>query len=364
MLPRAPSKQLLSCVYTSKRHNAIFDSDDLNGRMMVANIMDSSVGGCANAARGTDNNSNNGGAIPTDRWCASMLKSADIGCLQERLTDSIRGHVKIIKKHGRIPRKGLTVAVDMHLIYRYDKKPSEELTRSRYKGGTRYFERYMTMQCVDDGIRLNLGAAYLKMTDFVPDLLRVLLESVRDLGVKVKMLLLDREFFSVNSIGLLQKHGVPFLVPCRNTGNVVAALREFAQGRRGNISDNIIEGNDGSVAYHMVITKRKKIKKPEKPEEEYIGFATNVSTQDTRRYAARWGIETGYRLVEEMRPKTRIKDVSARMLCFYYALVAYNEWVILRMLCSDGSGRQSALTQLVFKSGMETMLIQEPKPPP
>lgn len=113
----------------------------------------------------------------------------------------------------------------------------------------------------------------------------------------------------------------------------------------------------------MVLARRKKIQNPVEAEERYIGFATNVPTQDTVQYAARWGIETGYRLVEEMRPKTRITDVDARMFCFYYVLMAYNEWMILRMLFSDDSGRQCELTLLVFKLGMELLLILEPKPP-
>ena len=114
----------------------------------------------------------------------------------------------------------------------------------------------------------------------------------------------------------------------------------------------------------MVITKRKKVRNPARPEDAYIGFATNVPAENTRQYATRWSIETGYRLVEEMRPKTRIADVSAKMFCFYYVLAAYNEGVILRMLCSDDSDRQCALTQLGFKLGMESLLMPEPKPLP
>ena len=161
-----------------------------------------------------------------------MLKRIDVDCLQEGLGGSIRDHVRILKVHNKIPKQGLTVAVDLHLIPRYDKNPGAELTRSRYKKGTKYFERYMTAQCVNDGIRLNLGAVRLGMFDSVPDSLRVLLESVRGAGVETRLILLDREFFSIEAIRLLQGCGMPFLVPCRNTGNVVAALREFEQKRR------------------------------------------------------------------------------------------------------------------------------------
>ncbi len=74
-------------------------------------------------------------------------------------------------------------------------------------------------------------------------------------------MLLDREFFSVDAINKLQENNVKFLMPCKNTYNVVAALREFAQGKRRKISGNVIENNLGSAAeYSMIITDRKKAK--------------------------------------------------------------------------------------------------------
>ena len=145
---------------------------------------------------------------------------------------------------------------------------------------------------------------------------------------------------------------------------VVASLGEYARRARSRVSGNTLEGDCRSVQYTMVITQRKKKKKKDGllPHEKYIGFATNVPTQDTCEYAARWGIETAYRLVEEMSPKTRVAHVAARMLCFYYSLLAYNEWMILRIMLSDGRDSQSAMTQLTFKHMVE-LDIPEPKPP-
>ena len=94
------------------------------------------------------------------------------------------------------------------------------------------------------------------------------------------------------------------------------------------------------------------------PEEKYIGFFT-IKTED---YAKRWGIETGYGKIEECRAKTRISDMESRMLCFYYSLVLYNEWIVVRAILSDGTERQSAMTMLTFKVQLESLLCQ-PKPP-
>ena len=55
--------------------------------------------------------------------------------------------------------------------------------------------------------------------------------------------------------------------------------------------------------------------------------------------------------------------METRMLCFYYSLVLYNEWIIVMVMLSDGTERQSAMTMLTFKVQLESLLIRQSKPP-
>ena len=348
---------MLACANTSNRHNAIFGTDDLNHGMLKGAIMDSSVGGCANATRSKRCDT------PSDRWYASAIKGIEQDTVQCAFEEKVTGQLDTLKRLGKFPKKGLDIAIDMHLISRYDRVPGEELTRGKYKNGTTYFERYMTVQCVNDGMRMVLAASYLKRLESVPDYVDIVLKTMTKMDIKIRLVLLDREFFSVDAIEMLQENDVKFLMPCRNTGNVVAALREFEQGRRGKISENVIENNWNSVAYYIMITDRKNAKDSDIPEERYIGFATNYPGIKTEVYAKRWGIETGYGKIEECRAKTRITDMESRMLCFYYSLILYNEWIIVRAMISDGTERQSAMTMLTFKIQVESHLMREPKPP-
>ena len=350
-------KNMLACANTSNRHNAIFGTDDLNHGMLKGAVMDSSVGGCANAIKRKDCNT------PSDRWYASAIKGIEQDTVQHMFEEKIAVQLDTLKKLGKFPKKGLDIAIDMHLIPRYDRVPGEDLTRSKYKNGTTYFERYMTVQCVNDKMRTVLAASYLKRLESVPDYVDIVLKTMAEMDIKIHLVLLDREFFSVDAISRLQENNVKFLMPCKNTGNVVAALREFAQKKREKISGNVIENNRGSATYYIMITDRKNAKDSDVPEEKYIGFATNHPTIKTEVYAKRWGIETGYGKIEECRAKTRISDMESRMLCFYYSLVLYNEWIIVRAMLSDGTERQSAMTMLTFKVQLESLLIRQSKPP-
>ena len=51
------------------------------------------------------------------------------------------------------------------------------------------------------------------------------------------------------------------------------------------------------------------------------------------------------------------------MLCFYYSLTLFNEWIIARAEVSDGTERQSIMTMLAFKTQISYFILQ-PKPPP
>ena len=77
----------------------------------------------------------------------------------------------------------------------------------------------------------------------------IVLKTMAEMDIKIHPALLDWEFFSVDAASRLQENNVKFLMPCKNTCNVVAVLRESAQGKRRKSSRNVIENNRGSAVY-------------------------------------------------------------------------------------------------------------------
>ena len=69
-------------------------------------------------------------------------------------------------------------------------------------------------------------------------------------------------------------------------------------------------------------------------EKEHFAFATNIMWSDpaamperiTEKYKKRWGIETGCRCPEQMRPHTTSKNASVRIMLFYMAMIMFNLW--------------------------------------
>lgn len=315
--------------------NTIYDVNDLADGMMRASIMDATVGGAANGARNSQiSDAIMNHPIPSDQWFNNIITKTNSEAAIDGFARMVSRLLVNLNKLGQIPREGLTIAIDMHLIPRYDRIKGPELTRSKSKAGTGLFERYITAQCVDDNARLILGCLPVYASESIPDMVRCILEMVHKTGCKIKLVLLDREFFSTGVIQEIIDMHVDYLMPCTNTTGVVGALNEFAAGRRQAVSEHILIGSGRQVPYHMVITDRKKRgKKPAiLPKEKFIGFATSLPHIDINQYSSRWGIETGYSMIEAMRAKTRSRDAGARLFCFLYSLMVFNGWVMLNSL--------------------------------
>ena len=225
----------------------------------------------------------------------------------------------------------------MHLIRRWDRKHGAELVRSKSKGRTGTFERYVVAQCVRPGVQLALALLHMPALEDTADYVRRAITACRGTGAEIGTVMLDREFFSTDVIRTLGELGVGYLIPCVNTPNVVDAITEFSKGERPQVSGfRIAKSKNDYAEYTMIITERKRKSKKrrkaesceEEPEERYIAFATNRPGIDVDRYAERWMIETGFRMVENERVRTRSRSVTVRTLCFLYSLVLYNAWVL------------------------------------
>lgn len=192
----------------------------------------------------------------------------------------------------------------------------------------------MTVQCVSAGSQITVAAAHMPSLESTAGFVSKAIDICERGGVTIRNVLLDREFFSGDVIGALNGAGVGYLMPCPNTSGVVAAIREFAAGTRPAVSAHAIVKSHGErVPYTMIIVTRRKRRRKSgssgaDPEDTYIAFATNRPGINVERYARRWMIETGYRMIENQRVRTRSRKAAARTLCFLYSMLVYNIWVI------------------------------------
>ncbi len=265
----------------------------------------------------------------------------------------------------------------MHLIPRYDKKHGGELVRSRKKSGTAVFERYMTIQCLVKHCRLVLGVLHMPALEDTADFVRRTIDSARRAGAEPGVVMLGREFFSAAVISELDAAGVGYIIPCKNTDAVVATLSEHDGIKRRVEVESVVSGTSKSARYTMVITKRRKKRSGKTnveklpAHERLIGFATNVPGIDPDEYSRRWGIETGYRMIENARVRIHSKSPVARMLYFVYSAAVFNAWAMADAMIGSVTGiiaedpliTQQCLNDVIKRGISDCRTLPQPPPP-
>lgn len=246
---------------------------------------------------------------------------------------------------ARLWKKVVITATDQHDIPAKFKNIDEECMDTGYpKGGTSKRIRYTTIKIVGGsaGLTLNIhptGKKYNKA-----DIVRHQLEEIRKLGVRSKLHLLDRGFYTSEVLLALINMDQRFVMPAVKNKAIVRIIEDYARGTGKAVQRYTVRGKNGEVEITLVIVPKKNAKDTDPPKDRFLVFATNYSMREARtiianipiEYKKRWGIETGYRVAKQVRPFTCSRNMSVRLVLFFFTMILYNLWVVSCYIASDG----------------------------
>jgi hypothetical protein len=134
--------------------------------------------------------------------------------LEDRCNDALAAHLP-----RRLRRRKQRLALDLTLVPyhgRYYLDP-KEIVRGQAKSGTTHFHAYATVYLIFRGQRFTIALTVVHDGEPLKEVIRRLLGRATAAGVRPALLLLDREFYSVDVIRYLQAARYPFLMPlvCR-----------------------------------------------------------------------------------------------------------------------------------------------------
>ena len=248
-------------------------------------------------------------------------------------------------KRGGLARRGpIMVAIDKHMIPRHDRGSMLYLVYSKFKSGTSKFEGYATVQAVAANINAVLGCLPLVRGDFDVDFVRKFAQNLDCARIMVRLFLMDREFYSVEIMREMYRMGKMFLMPAVKNSRVQRAIllaHEAGQTAGSCVHGFTIRNNLGQTAsFNLVIIPSDCHKNEERAVlDRYVAFATSLPVSGPvdeiligvpADYRRRWGIETGYRQIEQVRAKTTSRSQGIRLLVFFASVFVYNMWAIER----------------------------------
>jgi len=241
----------------------------------------------------------------------------------------------------RLQRRRWQVAIDWHLIPYYGQayQSRNELYRSKQQRGTTHFHAYATACIVQYGQRYTLALTWIRRHESTVTVLRRLLARLREIGVKIKVLLVDRAFFSTHVTAFLQEEHIPFLMPVVLRGRRPKkpnkagkkGLRWIKRQKAGWYRHTLTKGK--ATATFAVCVSYRSYRKGKKrvPRHQKLLFAAwrvhGTPTEIRERYRQRFGIETSFRQLHQSRIYTCTRNPHLRLLFVAVALLLRNLWV-------------------------------------
>ena len=311
--------------------------------------------------------------------CRDLKDAPSDQAMLNALNDGLPKRPRVLERwlvaalQTKLPRKLIRhareVAIDWHLIpYHGEPQRSEnELYHSAPKSGTTKFHAYATACVVEDGWRYTLALTWIKKGEKAVTVLQRLWQQIAQIGLKIKVLLLDRQFFSVPVMNWLIGQRQPFLMPVvlrgrsLKKGRQATGLRAFRQQPAGWYS--YTHGHTTTsvsisicVAYKSYSDRKTQTRKTKKL--LFAAWGVKRSPRATcELYRRRFGIETSYRQLQEARIRICTRDPKLRLLFVGVALVLRNVWVWLhatRLAAPDGKLR---LERLRFRQLLEWLAM-------
>ena len=254
--------------------------------------------------------------------------------LEKGFRGIIAGTLREAKKR-RLLWKLLDVAIDFNGVPWYGKLLSF-IVKGEKKEGTNRFICFATLSIVVSGERFIIDAVPFTLLAGKKKAVQELLESTNRYGIRIRRVMLDRGFYDVSVVNLLNNR-VGYLIPAVRTKGIKRAIRELEE--KGEcITGYTMKSATGKTATCTLFI----IWDEEK--ERWLPFITNLSVDKRNRetladaYRKRWGIETSYRMKNQFKAKTCSRCYAVRYVLYMLSLCMYNLWVLLNIIHAEYLG--------------------------
>ena len=258
--------------------------------------------------------------------------------LQRRLNDALAGRLP-----RALRRRTQRLAIDLTLIPYHGEpfRDEAEVYRSLAKDGTSHFHAYATAYVVLKGQRFTVALTTVAKGEPLKDVVQRLLTQASSVGVRPRLLLLDRGFYGVDVIRYLQAARYPFLMPVVIRGRKAddprgpGGTRIFAVMKRsGWFEYTVTSGTKRTARVSICVSCRNYRGQWKRHGRQALVYACwGVSGRSCpwvrETYRSRFGIESSYRQMNQARGRTSTRRPELRLLYAGIALVLRNEWVWL-----------------------------------
>jgi hypothetical protein len=235
-------------------------------------------------------------------------------------------------------KRSYTVAIDLTLIpyHGQPQKDKAEVVRGAPKAGTTHFHGYATASVVHSKQRYVVALRFIEAGEAMAEIVGKLLKRLKALGIKLRRLYLDKGFCAIPVFKSLDRRAVCYVVPIPIRGKS-GGVRDLFVGPKGYWTPYTFHSaKHGAYTVQAVVVRRYTKGRFKRKGVKWFAYAvTGLPPSVTPRqvfelYRQRFGIETSYRQMNQVRARTSTRNPTIRLLLIGLAFILVNVYVALR----------------------------------
>jgi len=269
--------------------------------------------------------------LPSHTTCLNTLHQLDLEELVRQSSAILAEPAMKVLKKGR----SYYFAIDKTDIPYYGDREGRYapyVVGGKRKASTNYFYAYMTLSIVDKNKHFTLAVIPWTKESKNLDGIQQCVDIIYALGLKIKCLTLDREFYATPIFRYLQNMQIPHIVPAKVNSD---ELRNQLKGKKSKTFHYVLNSSKTDALkikiYDCVIYQMGKKEKHGTIHHPFVVFRVPLSSRKIREiYSHRFSIESSYRMCNLTKAKTTSKDPVIR---FFYTLISFlyqNCWIVIQ----------------------------------
>jgi hypothetical protein len=239
------------------------------------------------------------------------------------------------------------IAVDFHDEPYYGRDDPEDddnwVCRGEARDGTTRFYRCATAYLMLHDVRLTLAVVFVKPKMDKVVILKRLLNGVRAAQIRIKCLYADKGFCCIPVLRYLARHRISAILAMPIRGKQ-AGSRALCRGHTSYRTTYTLQSAEyGSLTVPIAVVRTYQRRRSGQRQLRWLLYVClrigGPVLRIRRRYRRRFGIESGYRLMEQVRARTTSHNPALRFLLMGVALLIVNMWIRLHWLFLRRPGR-------------------------
>ena len=239
-------------------------------------------------------------------------------------------------------KRNYNVAIDLTLIP-YHGQPYEdkkEIVRGAPKSGTTHFHGYATISIVHNNQRYVVALHFVEYGEEMAEIVRWLLRRLKSLKLLVRRVFLDKGFCSNPVFKVLHQHHVSYVIPIPVRGKS-GGVRDLFQGKSRKTTYTFHSPKQGAYTVNAIVVQRYSKGRYGRHRRKWFAYAVAglptgiLPSQVFELYRQRFGIESSYRQMNQVRARTSTRNPAIRLLLVGLAFVLFNLYISVRQNLSS-----------------------------